>query len=94
MSTAANYTKKQLQAMMERYAYDLLQPLQFDDLPVKFAYEFTQFGQTVSCHLRTTQGIVLGVPELVEWFEKLPKKKQEEILKPPGPQCTFRTAAK
>ena len=80
MSTATTYSRKQLKVMMERYTLELLQPCPFAEVPVKFAYEFSQFGETVSCHLRTTQGVVLEVSDLVEWFEKLPEQKQAEIL--------------
>ena len=80
MSTTTEYSKKQLKVIMERYTLDLLQGRSFVDLPVKFAYEFCKFGNTVSCHLRTTQGVVLEVDDLVKWFEKLPEKKQTEIL--------------
>ncbi|MCP3978544.1 MAG: hypothetical protein GY716_04305 [bacterium] len=80
MQTATAYSKKQLKIIMERYAATLLEPVSFADLPVTFAYETTQFRGTVSCHLRTTKGIVLEVEELVTWFEKLPAKQQAEIL--------------
>lgn len=80
MLTETKYSKKQLKGMMERFTRELLQPRSFSDLPVKFAYELSQFGKTVSCHLRTTQGVVLEVSDLVEWFEKLPEQKQAEIL--------------
>ena len=80
MQTETTYSKKQLKVMMERYTTTLLEPVSFADLPVKFTYDTTQFHETVSCHLRTTKGVVLEVEELVAWFEKLPKEKQAEIL--------------
>lgn len=80
MSTNTEYSKKQLKKMIERYTLALLQPLSFADLPVKFACETTQFGKTVSCHLRTTQGVVLEVSDLVKWFETLPESERAEIL--------------
>lgn len=80
MQTETTYSTKQLNAMMERYTLTLLEPVSFADLPVKFAYDTTQFRETISCHLRTTKGVVLEVDELVAWFEKLPEKKQAEIL--------------
>ena len=85
MPTETKYSKKQFIVMMERYAAELLQPHSFPDLPVKFAYEVSQFGKTVSCHLRTTQGVLLQVSDLVEWFEKLPENEQAEMLEPPRP---------
>ena len=80
MPTATKYSKKQLKVMMERYTSTLLEPASFSELPVTFAYDTTQFQGTVSCHLRTTKGIVIEVDELVTWFEKLTAKKQAEIL--------------
>lgn len=80
MLTKTKYTKKQLQAMMERYTLELLRPHSFSDLPVRFAYDFSQFGKTVSCHLRTTQGVVLEVGDLVQWFGELPEDEQAKLL--------------
>lgn len=80
MRTETTYSKKQLKVMMERYTVTLLEPVLFAELPVTFAYDTTQFRETVSCHLRTTKGVVLEVEELVAWFEKLPEEKQAEIL--------------
>ena len=80
MLTETSYSKKQLKVMMERYTVELLQPRPFTELPVKFAYDVSQVGETVSCHLRTTLGVVLQVSDLVGWFEKLPEQKQAEIL--------------
>jgi hypothetical protein len=65
---------------MERYTVELLQPQMFAELPVKFRYELSQFGDTVSCHLRTTQGVVRQAGELVTWFEKLGEEEQAKIL--------------
>ncbi len=83
MATETKYSKKQLRAIMERYTIELLQPYSFPELPLKFRYELSQFGDTVSCHLRTTQGIVRQADELVNWFEKLSEQEQEQILGAP-----------
>ena len=80
MPTATKYSKKQLKTMMERYATMMLEPVPIAEAPVTFAYETSQYQETVSCHLRTTKGIVIQVNELVGWFEKLPKKNQSDIL--------------
>ena len=80
MPTATTYSKKQLTRMMERYTSELLQPGLSPELPVRFAYETSQFGETVSCHLRTTQGVVRQVSDLVEWLEQKPEQEQAEIL--------------
>ena len=80
MPTATKYSKKQLIAIMEQYAHRLLQPHAFVDLPLKFKLDVAQYGNSVSCHLRTTEGIMLKVDELTAWFEKLPEGEQEEIL--------------
>ena len=80
MATDTKYSRNSLRAIMERYSRDLLQPKMFCEVPLKFQYELSQFGGTVSCHLRTTQGIVMQIDELVEWFEKLPENTQTEIL--------------
>jgi hypothetical protein len=74
------YSRNQLKSMMERYASTMLDPVPIAEAPVTFTYETSQYEETVSCHLRTTRGVVLEVPELVAWFEKLPTKKQTDIL--------------
>ena len=80
MAVDTKYSKKQLNAMMERYALARLEPCSFSDLPVKFRLELSQFGKTLSCHLRTTQGIVLERDQLIEWFENLSETEQSSIL--------------
>ena len=74
MAIDTKYSKKSLSAIMERYTRELLQPHKFSNLPLKFQYELSQFRDSVSCHLRTTQGVVMQVDKLVEWFEKLPEE--------------------
>ncbi len=80
MPTDIKYTKKQTIAMMERYTLALLEPHSFNDLPVKFKLDVSQYGNSVSCHLRTTEGVLLTVSTLVEWFHTLPEAEQTEIL--------------
>ncbi|GAG47921.1 unnamed protein product [marine sediment metagenome] len=90
MATETQYSRKQLSAIMERYTRELLHPQKFSELPLKFRYELSQFGDGLSCHLRTTQGIVMQVDELLEWFGKLSEEAQEEVLSPKNPAHTRR----
>jgi len=83
--TDTKYSKKQLSEIMERYTRELLNPQVFSELPVKFQYELSQFRDGMSCHIRTTQGVMMQVDELVEWFEKLPEKTQAEVLEKKHP---------
>ncbi len=80
MPTDTKYSKKQLNAMMKRYTLELLQPHSFTGLPVKFMFEVSQYGNSVCCHLRTAEGVLLKVGKLIEWFDELPEAKQTEIL--------------
>jgi hypothetical protein len=92
VATDTKYSKKQLTVMMEQYTRDLLRPQIFSELPLKFKYELSRFRDDMSCHLRTTQGIVMQVDELVAWFEKLPEDVQAEIVDPKK-AATIRKAA-
>ena len=80
LATATKYSKKQMKAVMEHYSLILLQPHELEKLPFKFKYEISQYGNSITCHLRSTQGLLLEVDELTEWFEKLPEKVQAEVL--------------
>ncbi len=85
MQTAVKYSKKQLITIMERYALQRLGPHSFNDMPVKFKLEVSQYGSSISCHLRTTEGLIMKVSELTEWFEELPETEQEQILESSRP---------
>ena len=80
MPTAVKFSKKQVSAIMERYAHERFRPHSLEDLPVKIRLDVSQHGNSVCCHMRSTEGLLLTVDELIEWFDKLPDAERSEIL--------------